>query len=56
MSFEAQAREWCEQYPVYSPLTDGAELLRIDTTDFAAVDNEAVVARVRAALNLCAKC
>lgn len=52
MTIEAQAREWRMQYPVYGPLTDGAELLRIDTTDFANVDNEAVIARVRATLNL----
>lgn len=56
MSIEAQAREWRRQYPVYGPLTDGAELFRIDTTNFADVDNEAVVARVRAALNLRARC
>lgn len=56
MSIEAQSLEWRQQYPVYRPLTDGAELVMIDTTDFAAVDNEAVVARVRTALNLSAKC
>ena len=56
MSIEAQAREWREQYPTYGPLTDGGGLIRIDTTDFAAVDNDAAVARVRAALNLAAKC
>ena len=56
MSVEAQAREWRRQYPVYGPLTDGAELFKIDTTDFAAVDNEAVIARVRATLNLSADC
>ena len=56
MSIEAQAREWRQQYPVYGPLTDGAELFAIDTTDFASVDNEAVIARVRTALNLCAGC
>lgn len=55
MSAEAQAREWRRQYPVYDPLTDGAERFRIDTTDFAAVDYAAIVARVRAALNLCAE-
>ena len=55
MSIDAQAREWREQYPVYGPLTDGAELFRIDTTDFAAVDDAAVIQRVRAALNLCAE-
>lgn len=56
MSIEAQAREWRQQYPVYGPLTDGAELFRIDTTDFAAVEHQAIVARVRAALNLSAGC
>jgi len=55
MSIEAQAREWRQQYPVYGPLTDGAELFRIDTTDFANVDNEAVVAHVRAALRVSVK-
>ena len=55
MSIDAQASEWRRQYPVYRPLTDGAELVTIDTTDFAAVDNEAVIARVRTALILCAK-
>lgn len=53
MSIEAQAREWRRQYPFYGPLTDGAELFKIDTTDFAAADNEAVIARVRTTLNLC---
>ncbi len=56
MSTDAQAREWRQQYLVYGPLTCGTELFRIDTTDFATVDNEAVIARVRAALNLCADC
>ena len=56
MSIEAQAREWRQQYPVYGPLTDGAELFRIDTTDFAAMEHQAIVARVRAALNLSAGC
>ncbi|MCY3956902.1 MAG: ATP-binding protein [Chloroflexi bacterium] len=56
MSIEAQAREWRRQYPVYGPLTDGAELFMIDTTDFAAMEHQAIVARVRAALNLSAGC
>ena len=56
MTIKAQAHEWHQQYPVYGPLTSGAELFRIDTTDFAAVDTEAVIAHVRAALNLCAEC
>ena len=52
MTIEAQSLEWRRQYPGYGPLTDGSELFRIDTTDFANVDNEAVIARVRAILNL----
>lgn len=52
MSIDAQAREWCRQYPVYGPLSDSAELFTIDTTDFATVDTEAVIAQVRAALRL----
>lgn len=56
MSIEAQSLEWRRQYPGYGPLTDGSELFRIDTTDFANVDNEAVIARVRVALNLRADC
>lgn len=56
MSTEAQAHEWRKQYPAYGPLTEGAELFRIDTTDFDKVDNEAVVTRVRSALHLSAKC
>lgn len=56
MSIEAQSLEWRRQYPGYGPLTDGSELFRIDTTDFANVVNEAVIARVRATLNLRADC
>lgn len=52
ISVEAQAREWRMQYPVYGPLTDGAELFMIDTTDFATVDTKDVIAHVRAALRL----
>ena len=56
MSIDAQAREWRQQYPVYGPLTDSAELFRIDTTDFAFVDTEAVIVHVRATLRLSTDC
>ena len=47
---DVSVRELRESYQHYGPVTDGAEVVLIDTTDFAAVDYDAVVERVRSSL------
>lgn len=40
-----------ESYERYGPLTTGDELVRIDTTDFEAVDYTAIIEQVRASIS-----
>ena len=52
LSGDAHLEELRERYESYGPLTRGAELITIDTTDFSKVDYGAFVERVRGALYL----
>ena len=47
---DVAVRELRDSYLHYGPVTGGAGLVLIDTTDFAAVDYAAIVDRVRATL------
>ena len=53
MTRNAHVEELRERYESYGPITAGDELIRMDTTDFTAVDYAAIVERVRAALVNC---
>ena len=50
MSRDTHVGELRNRYERYGPLTDGAGLVRIDTTDFATVDFAAIAKRVRSSL------
>ena len=50
MSREALEREMRGQIERYGAVTAGDGLVRIDTTDFATVDYDAIVERVKTAL------
>lgn len=50
MSPDAHIAELRERYESYGPLTTGAELVTIDTTDFSNVDYAAIMEQVRALL------
>ncbi len=52
MTRQALAEEIRNRLERYGPITAGAGLFRIDTTDFATVDYDAIVERVRSALGL----
>ena len=50
MSMEDHMSALRDRFHTYGPLTSGSGLVRIDTTDFAAVDYAAIVGRVRASI------
>ena len=50
MSKDAHVEQLRERYESYGPLTTGAELVTMDTTDFSNVDYAAIVERVRVLL------
>ena len=49
---DVAVRELRDSYQHYGPVTEGDEVVLIDTTDFAAVDYAAIVERVRSSIAL----